>query len=106
MDELDDILFDLLTPLGFAVHCHLIYWQRKIVAQHPVMVERVEDVKRALSSPDEIRLSRTDSSVYLFYTSDEKRLVCAVARQTNGDGYLITAYPADKMKKGEVVWKK
>jgi hypothetical protein len=106
MDEPDDLLFDVLTPLNFKVHCYADYWQRKIVAQRPVMAARIEDVKRALSSPDEIRLSQIDEAVYLFYTPGEKRLVCVVARQTNGEGYLITAYPADKMKKGKTVWKK
>jgi hypothetical protein len=102
----EPLLFDVMTPLGFRVHCHESYWVNKIVAQHPVMEGRVEDVIRALSAPDEVRLSRTDESVYLFYTTDEKRLVCAVARSTNGEGFLITAYPTDKVKEGKVVWKK
>lgn len=100
------LLFDVLTPLGFKVHCTHEYWERKIAADHPVMADRSEDVKQTLGEPDEVRLSRKDTQVYLFYKSDEKRLVCAVARQTNGDGFLITAYPADKMKSGETVWKK
>jgi hypothetical protein len=53
-----------------------------------------------------VRISRTDEGVYLFYTADEKRLVCAVARSTDEDGFLITAYPADRMKAGKTVWKK
>jgi len=59
-----------------------------------------------LSDPQEVRLSRSDSDVYLFYATDTKRFVCAVARDAGGEGFLITAYPADKMKQGEVVWKK
>jgi len=102
----DPILFAVMTPLGFRVHCHESYWINKIVAQHPVMGGRVEDVKRALSAPDEIRLSRIDDDVYLFYSRDDRRLVCAVARATNGDGFLITAYPTDKIKEGKTVWKK
>ncbi|MBZ0290478.1 MAG: DUF4258 domain-containing protein [Anaerolineae bacterium] len=99
-------LFDVETPLGFRVHCYEDYWQDKVVAQHPVMLDRVEDVKRALSNPEEVRLSRTDEEVYLFYTADDKRLVCAVARSIEDDGFLITAYPTDKMKAGKTVWKK
>lgn len=102
----ETVLFEVMTPLGFRVHCHKSYWVNKIVAQHPVMKERVEDVKRALSDPDEVRLSRTDEGVYLFYTADDKRLVCAVARATSGSGFLITAYPTDKVKEGKTIWKK
>ena len=70
------------------------------------MKARVEDVKRALSSPSEVRLSKTDEEVYLFYTADEKGLVCAVARSVESEGFLITAYPADKIKEGKTVWTK
>jgi hypothetical protein len=105
-DPESPFLFDVVTPLGFRVHCYETYWQDKVVAQHPVMAERLEDVKRTLSNPEEIRLSRRDEGVYLFYTTDEKRLVCAVARSIDDDGFLITAYPTDKMKEGKTVWKK
>ncbi len=100
------LLFDVMTPLGFRVHCSETYWQAKVIADHPVMQDRVEDVKRALSQPAEVRLSRNDSDVYPFYTADEKRLVCAVARSIDTEGFLITAYPADKMKEGKTIWTK
>jgi hypothetical protein len=32
--------------------------------------------------------------------------LCIVARHLNGDGFIITAYITDKIKEGEVVWKK
>lgn len=65
-------LFDVETPLGFRVHCHEAYWLNKIVADHPVMDGRVEDVKRTSSDPNEVRLSQNDQEVYLFYAADEK----------------------------------
>lgn len=102
--DLEEELFNTPTPLGFHVHCTVAYWQRKIVVDHPVMAGRVDAVVQALSKPVEVRLSRTDTSVYLFYTAHDKRFVCAVARRTNGDGFLITAYPTDKMKVGEIIW--
>lgn len=54
------ILFEVMTPLGFRVHCYQSCWQDKILVGHPVMEGRVEDVKRALTTPDEIRLNQTD----------------------------------------------
>jgi len=99
-------LFRVLTPLGFTVHCSWHYWEMKIVGDHPVMAGREADVIRALTDPNEIRLSQIDREVFLFYAPDDKRLVCAVARRTDSDGFLITAYPADRVKKGEIVWTK
>lgn len=101
-----DYIFNIQTPLGFYVHCTEEYWQRKIVFDHPVMENRVIDVQQTLENPQEVRLSRSDSDVYLFYATDAKRFVCAVTRRTNGEGFLITAYPTDKIKRGEIVWSK
>lgn len=34
------------------------------------------------------------------------KLYCVVVKQLEQEGFLITAYPTDKAKEGEVVWKK
>ncbi len=102
----DRELFSVETPLGFRVHCYEQYWQRKIVADHPIMEDRLGDVVSVLKEPGEIRRSKSDQDVYLFYNAVDNRLVCAVARQPGFDGFLITAYPTDKVKQGEVVWTK
>lgn len=66
-----------------------------------------EAVQATLTQPDEIRRSRSDPNVYLFYKLQrEKRWVCAVIRQLNGEGFLITTYPTDAIKEGETVWQK
>lgn len=102
----DALLFDVLTPLGFRVHCYEGYWLDKVVGRHPDMASRVDEVVKTLSAPEEIRESKHDEGVLLFYRADTKRWVCAVARQEGQDGFLITAYPADKLKAGKTVWKK
>ena len=62
-------------------------------------------VRAALQTPDEVRQSRTDSNVYLFYgVQQAKRWVCAVAKRSNDDGFLITAYPTAAIKEGTKVW--
>ncbi len=43
------------------------YWDLIVTVKHPVMAGRVEDVKEVLENPDEVRLSRSDPSAYLFY---------------------------------------
>ena len=69
------------------------------------MAGREEDVKNALQSPDQIRLSRNDPSVYLFYKEERvKRWVCAVTKRLNGEGFLITTFPTDAIKEGELIW--
>lgn len=103
----EDLLFEVPTPLGFQVRTTRLYWELIICIKHPVMVGRELEVKATLETPEEIRQSRMDSDVYLFYRSEhEKRWVCAVTKRLDKEGFLITAYPTDAIKEGTVVWPK
>jgi hypothetical protein len=103
----DEVLFEVLTPLGFRVRVTRAYWELIITVKHPAMAGHEQDVKEALQHPSEIRQSRSDADVYLFYKPERMgRWVCAVAKQLNGNGFLITAYPTDAIKEGELVWPK
>ena len=100
-------LFKVQTLLDFRVHVTYSYWELIITAKHPVMAGRESAVKDTLANPDEIRQSRRDPAVYLFYKSEHiRRWVCAVARRLNGEGFLITTYPTDAIKEGVRVWPK
>lgn len=101
-----DLLFAVLTPLGFRVHVTHRYWQLIVNIKHPVMFGQEEKVKQALTNPEEIRQSRSDPAVYLFYTPEHSgRWVCAVAKREDEDtGFLITAYPTDAIKEGARIW--
>jgi hypothetical protein len=102
-----DLLFDVLTPLGFRVRVTRTYWELIITVKHPVMAGREGDVQETLSNPDEVRQSKGDPNVYLFYKPERiGRWVCAVAKRPDGDGYLITAYPTDAIKEGVRIWHK
>jgi len=102
-----DNRFEALTPLGFRVHVTRAFWDVIVSLKHPAMAGREQDVKAALEDPDEVRRSKSDKDVYLFYKSVRTgRWVCAVAKQKNGDGFLVTAYPTDAIKEGERIWLK
>lgn len=100
------LVIDVMTPLGFRVTCTAEYWQRITTIKHPPMKGRLADVVRTLSDPDTVRRSVGDPLVVLFHRRSVPRWVCAVVKRTDGIGYLITAYPADKIKSGEVLWTK
>jgi hypothetical protein len=55
------------------------------------MKEQETLVKETLNQPDEIRRSRSDPDVYLFYKLQRpKRWLCAIIRKLNGNSFLIT----------------
>jgi hypothetical protein len=98
-------LFEVETPLGFRVRVGEAHWDFLVRVKHPAMAGREADVRAALSAPDEVRRSRRDPDVLLFYKADGgRRWVCAVCRRVNGNGFLITAYPTDGIKEGERIW--
>ncbi|RMH00059.1 MAG: DUF4258 domain-containing protein [Chloroflexi bacterium] len=100
-----NVLFAVMTPLGFRVRVTKAYWRIITEIKHPVMRGREEDVKETLRSPTEIRVSKKDPHVYLFYKPERlRRWVCVVAKRLNGEGFLITTYPTDAIKEGRRVW--
>jgi len=77
----EDILFEVPTPLGFRVRVTRTYWELIVTFKYPVMAGREADVMEALQRPSQIRQSRSDSSVFLFYTVERPgRWVCAVSK--------------------------
>jgi hypothetical protein len=101
------ILFVVDTPIGFQVQTTVDYWELIVTIKHPIMKEKLEDVKQTLTNPDVIHLSKSDSQVYLFYKADgKKRWVCAVSKRLNGNGFLITAYRTSAIKEGRKIWQK
>jgi Trm5-related predicted tRNA methylase len=64
--------FEILTPLSFTVRTSNSYWQR-LIEKHPDIEELEELIQQVLAAPDEIRRSRSDSNVLLFYLSRKKK---------------------------------
>ena len=102
-----DLLFEARTPLGFTVRVTRARWELIAATKHPVMNGRESTVRLALENPDEIRHSRSDAEVLLFYKAEAtRRWVCAVAKRAGDRAFLVTAYPTDAIKEGTRVWPK
>jgi hypothetical protein len=103
----DDFLFQVRTPLNFYVRVTRSYWEYIVTVKHPAMTDREKDVQEALQTPDEIRVSRSDPNVYLFYKAERvRRWVCAITKRLDEEGFLITTYPTDAVKEGTRIWPK
>jgi hypothetical protein len=95
-----------MTPLNFRAICSAEDWERIAGVKHPTMRGRIHEVAKTLSDPDEIRRSQPESEVILFHRRSGIRWICAVVRQGRPAARLITAYPADKVKQGDLLWRK
>ena len=102
-----DFQFQVQTPLAFRVRTTSHYWNLLVTEKHQTLQCRDNDVAEALSAPSEVRRSRSDPDVFLFYRMERPgRWLCVVAKRLNGEGYMITAYPTDAIKEGETVWRR
>lgn len=102
-----DVLFEVKTPLGITIHTTKDYWKIITTLKHPIMIKYKKEVKLALKDPDEIRRSKQDQRVHLYYKSIGKVHVCVVADHLDkGAGYIITAYLTDRIKEGEQIYVK
>jgi len=100
-----DLLFEIQTPIKLRVRVTRTHWELIVSVKHPVMAGRELDVKDTLENPDEIRVSRRDPTVFLFYKSEDvTRWLCAVVKRLNGEGFLITTYPTNAIKEGVKKW--
>ena len=104
---MQDIFFNVATPISFTVRETRNHWEIITTVKHTSMRGMEEEVQKTLQHPDEIRQSRRDFQVYLFYREQRpKRWICAVVKRLNGEGFLITAYITEKVKEGNQIWKK
>lgn len=76
---------------------------------HQEMAGMQEEIERVLRTLAEVRVSRSDETVQLFYEYYAETLVggkwlCVVVKCLADDAFVVTAYLTDRMKPGDVVW--
>jgi len=102
----EQILFEALSKLGIKVRVTHRHWQLIVEQKHPAIKGREKEIVETISDPLEIRRSRKDPAVYLYYRKVRKYFYCVVVRHLNGDGFIITAYLTKNIKEGARIWKK
>lgn len=78
------------------------------IPQHQEMAGMEEEVERTLHSPTEMRVSRSNSTVQLFYEYYARTLVggkwlCVVVKYPSDDAFVVTAYLTDQLKAGATI---
>jgi hypothetical protein len=78
MSNEKDVLFEVMTPLGFQVRVTHAYWKLIIDIKHPVMAGREEDVRRTWKIPTKFaRVNRM------------KTFICFTGQNEKSDGYVL-----------------
>lgn len=78
--------------------------ENHIVINHPEIKLHLSKFKKIIKNPDEIRISRFDKNVLLFYkyfASIKNGKYIAIAVKLGSRNFVLTAYITDKIKAGE-----
>jgi len=81
------------------------------IMEHAELAGMEDEIERLLQSPTEVRWSRSDDNVMLFYefytrTRVGGKWLCGVVKYLPDDAFVVTAYLTNTIKPGEVVWPK
>ena len=79
------------------------------ILEHGEMAGMEAEIERVVQAPTEVRSSRSDESVKLFYefyprTRVSGKWLCVVVKYLPNDAFVITTYLTDVMKAGETLW--
>ena len=97
------VYIEVFSKLGKIIRLTKRHWDY-IVSKHDSIIGLEDQVKETLRNPVYVRLSKEDEKVYLYYAPYGIYFLCVVCRHLNGEGFIITGYLTDKIKKGVTVY--
>jgi molybdopterin synthase catalytic subunit len=103
------VVFKIFSKIGKTISLDEDRWRH--VLNHPEMKTQLDRIKETIMNPDEIRESTHDPSVLLFCklygeTPVTEKYLLVVIETQNREGFIVTAFFTDRVKKGGVMWKK
>ncbi|MCP5494889.1 MAG: hypothetical protein H7A23_10065 [Leptospiraceae bacterium] len=83
--------------------------KKHLEEDHPEMKDSEDLIINTLQEPEEVKFSRSDKTVELFYKFFQTSIVgakylCVAVKNLITDYFIITAYYTDKKKKGDSKW--
>lgn len=96
-------LFEVTDKSGRTIYITRERWSH-IASEHPAIADKVEEIKESLTSPLTIRESNNDPNVRLYYRyykniKLKEKYLLVVAKYLNGEGFIITSYYVNKIKR-------
>ncbi len=77
------------------------------IVRHPELEGKENDIRKTVTNADFVQESVYSKSVLLYYRNiSRKEYVVVIVKVLNNHGFIITAYIANIIKKGVIIWKK
>lgn len=103
------VVFMGLSRVGKTIRLDENRWDHAL--EHPEMENQIIRVRETVVNPDEVKESAYDPSIWLFYkfyndTPVTEKFLLVAVKILNGEGFIVTAFFTDRVKRGGLVWKK
>ena len=95
-----ELQFEVVCVLGKRIAVSESRWEKIVRYKHPAMRGRESEVQQTLADADEVRESKSDATVRLYYRKSGLAHLCVVVKHLNGDGFVITTYFTERIKEG------
>lgn len=103
-----DYIFEVTDQRGYIVHCTAEVWYDHIVARHPWMEGSEAEVAEGVARASAIYQDRLRESRNIYYrrrNSPPRYIKVVVDFDEHSVGSVVTAFPADSPKPGEIwIW--
>jgi len=81
------------------------------ILEHPELAGMEPAIEETISTPEQVVRSQSDDKAFLYYrlygeTPAGEKHLCAVVKEGPTDSFLLTAYLTDRIKQGEMIWKR
>lgn len=80
-----------------------------IIKEHPEVEPYRNRIKDVLSKPDSVKRSKRDKDTFLYYHYCKdiyKGKYLLVVATTSDNSIVLTCYITDRVKEGDIIWKK
>jgi len=94
---------EVFSKLGKRIRVSKRHWEY-IIKKHESVAGLEIHVRETIQNPQYIRVSKEDDQVIFYYAPYGKYFLCVVCRHLNGNGFIITAYLTDRIKKGVTLY--
>lgn len=98
------MIFKVKSVLGKEIILTKRRWDLITIIKHPSMKSEEKEVESVLTDALEVRTSKSDSDVFLYYKKQNEYYICVVVKHLNGEGFIITAYKTNIIKEGKSIW--
>lgn len=95
-----DYVFEIIDKTGRKIRLTKKQWSH-ITKKHSDLSGKEEQIKRILKKPDLVLLHKFDENMgnYYKYNKKEKVYLLIVVKYLNGEGFIVTAFYTQQIKK-------